>query len=556
MTGDRPGGGSPARDGRWILWLVIVVQAVWGAAFIGQTSFEEGGSRVFCLMDDAMISMAYARNFAEGFGLDWSRRGDPVEGFTHPLWLGLLVLAQHTPFALEVRSLVVQVVGLALWIAIALALWRFLARTELVDSVGGRAAALVLGAWSYAMAHWSLLGMETALQALLLVLLIGEVLALSGSTGATPTARRGALGALGLLLFLLRMDMLPIVLIAWAWLWWHGRCSPTVRRELLLAVAILAAGAAILFSSRWLLFHDLLPNTYYLKISGIPLRLRLERGAEVLLELLSSTVLLWIAAGLGLVARRKDSSALLLGIVVLSGLAYSVWVGGDVWDRLSFVGANRFIAPYLPLAAVLAGSAIQRLAKRIAPGTGGRPVQAIALLLLTLTTLVSSNAAITGERAAQLRRVIALAERPDQAISNQIVYTDFRDFQTLVRPSATVATVWAGIPAYFSDYRLVDLLGYSDRRTAQLAPHLEQPSFGERYMPGHMKWDYGSVVATLRPDAFFQVWGPPAEEVGVLLRRAGYRQVGEYWLLRRSPNLTSRGRRAARARSAPSSVSP
>jgi len=539
-----------------MLWLVIVVQALWGAAFIAQTSFEQGGKRVYCLLDDAMISMAYARNATEGFGLDWSRRGDPVEGFTHPLWLGLLMLVQYAPLELEGRSLIVQIVGLSLWIAMALALWRLLARHRMVDAIGGRVAALVLGAWSYAMAHWSLLGMETALQALLLLLFVGEVIALLSVTDDECEPRKGVLGILGVLLFLLRMDMLPTVLISWAWLWWFGGRSPTVRRELLLAASILAAGAVVLFSSRWLLFHELLPNTYYLKISGIPLGVRLARGAEVLLDLLSSTVLFWVAAGLGLLARRGDPRALLLAVVVAAGFAYSVWVGGDVWDRLSFVGANRFLVPYLPLAAVLAGLAIQRVASRIARYAGGGPVQAIALLLITLTTLASSNATISGERATQLRRVIALAERPDQAVSNQIVYTNLRDFQTLVRPSATVATVWAGIPAYFSDFRLVDLLGYSDRRTARLAPHLEQPPFGERYTPGHMKWDFQSVVATLRPDAFFQAWGPPAEDVSLLLSRAGYRQVGEYWLLPRSPNLTSRGRRAARARSASNAISP
>ena len=41
-------------------------------------SFDVDGERVFCLWDDAMISMTYARNLVEGHGLTWSRRGDAV----------------------------------------------------------------------------------------------------------------------------------------------------------------------------------------------------------------------------------------------------------------------------------------------------------------------------------------------------------------------------------------------------------------------------------------------------------------------------------------------
>src|SRR5437667_5135679 len=73
--------------------------AAWSAWFIWRTSFVADGRRVFCLFDDAMISMAYARNLVEGHGLNWARWGAPVEGFTHPLWLALMVPIHWLPLA-------------------------------------------------------------------------------------------------------------------------------------------------------------------------------------------------------------------------------------------------------------------------------------------------------------------------------------------------------------------------------------------------------------------------------------------------------------------------
>ena len=54
------------------------------AYFIFQTSFVIGGTRYFALFDDAMISMQYARNFAEGNGLVYSVGAERVEGFSNP----------------------------------------------------------------------------------------------------------------------------------------------------------------------------------------------------------------------------------------------------------------------------------------------------------------------------------------------------------------------------------------------------------------------------------------------------------------------------------------
>jgi hypothetical protein len=103
---------------------LLVALAAWGGWLIERSSAVVGGRRIFCLSDDAMISMTYARNLLDGYGLNWARQGAPVEGFTHPLWLLLMLPANLTGIALRLRSLPVQVMSLAALGLAAVAAWR------------------------------------------------------------------------------------------------------------------------------------------------------------------------------------------------------------------------------------------------------------------------------------------------------------------------------------------------------------------------------------------------------------------------------------------------
>src|SRR5688572_22732039 len=91
--------------------------AIWSGCLIYRSSFVVAGTRYFSLFDDAMISMVYAKNFVEGFGLNWARVGPPVEGFTCPLWVFAMIPVNALPLALPVRALVVQIASAVLLVA-------------------------------------------------------------------------------------------------------------------------------------------------------------------------------------------------------------------------------------------------------------------------------------------------------------------------------------------------------------------------------------------------------------------------------------------------------
>src|SRR4029079_15460052 len=110
------------------LYARLAALAAWGGWLISRTSLVIEGRRVFSLFDDAMISMTYARNLFDGFGLNWARQGSPVEGFTHPLWLLLMLPANVPDVPLAWRSLPMQVLSLAFLAAATLVAWRLVRR--------------------------------------------------------------------------------------------------------------------------------------------------------------------------------------------------------------------------------------------------------------------------------------------------------------------------------------------------------------------------------------------------------------------------------------------
>jgi arabinofuranosyltransferase len=557
---------SASPRGRGALLALLGALAAWSGWFIFRTSFLSGGRRVFCLFDDAMISMTYARNLVEGFGLNWARRGAPVEGFTHPLWTALMVPVNLLPLPLDRRCLVVQLASLALLLLHVELVRRLMLRHFTRPGARYWLPACALTAFYYPLNFWALEGMETGLQAVLTTASV--LLALDVVHGRRD--RHLALLLVGTLAVLLRMDMAPLVIAVQVYVWMPRggalprRAWPPPRGWWLGAAALgLAVTGYLVF--RWEYFHDLLPNTYYLKLGGIPLEVRLLRGGSTLLDMLlaHAPLLLVVAVGLapllfppawpGAVYRTRHCPetwrrrlALPAAVFTLA-CAYSVAVGGDAWE--DSVRANRFVAFAMPQVFVLFNAllnqalAAARRRRRCLSGAALR----LGLAAITVLALLSANGlwpaagAEEAEQAEESWKGFAVVSRPLFATEHAAILGQLRALQAIAEPSAVVAVSWAGIPAYFSDFRMVDELGYNDRHLARRAPSLEltEDTFDE-YMPGHAKWDYAYLVDSQRPDAFLQLWAIDKEHLLAtvrLIRSRGYRRAGSLWLDPSSPRL-------------------
>ncbi|HEY4573512.1 MAG TPA: hypothetical protein VIJ26_06110 [Thermoanaerobaculia bacterium] len=520
------------------LAVLLLVFSLWAGWFIHRSSFKVEETHYYCLFDDAMISMTYARNLVEGHGLAWARFGEPVEGFTHPLWMFLMVPVNLLPIALKDRSLPMQLLS---WLALAgtiAAVRRLMLDHFSPPGESHWLPAAVLTAFYYPLAYWSLMGMETGLQALLAVVAVQLAL----TTAHADRDRNFALWIVCAAAFLLRMDMLLLVGVVQLYVLLHRGFRQIATRSWLAGCAVFFGMTLAYGVFRKLYYHDLLPNTYYLKLYGVPLAVRLLRGSSVLAVFVRDHLWVLLAAGLGTVAfLRRNRRLILPAVVFVLYCAYSVYVGGDAWDGDLPIRANRFISFVMPLLFVLLNAVLNealagwRRGRETADGdSAGRFVLAAA----TVVALLIVNGLWLSDKANDNWRQLALVDRPPMTMRHQRVVGQLLAFEKFVKPGAVVATAWAGIPAYFSDYKMIDILGYNDRVVARSAPvtPLTEDNF-DTFRPGHSKWNEQRLLTEQRPDAFFQIWGIKRGmgPVAKVMPNYGYRRRAKFWVRMDSP---------------------
>ncbi|HTG34050.1 MAG TPA: hypothetical protein VLB76_14060 [Thermoanaerobaculia bacterium] len=522
------------------LAVLLLVFGLWAGWFIHRSSFEVEGQRYYSLFDDAMISMTYARNLVEGHGLEWARWGEPVEGFTHPLWTFLMIPVNALPIPLRERSLPIQLLSLLTLAGTVIASRRLM--LDHFSPPGARhwMPAAVLTAFYYPLAYWALMGMETGLQALLTVLAVQLAL----STAHSGRDHNLALWIVCAASFLLRMDMLLLVAAVQLYVLLQGGFWQVRKRSWLAGFGIFCAMTLAYGVFRWVYYHDLLPNTYYLKLTGVPLAVRLLRGLVVITQFLRDHLAVMLVAGIGLgVFLRRNRRLILPAVIFALYCAYSVYVGGDAWDGDLPIRANRFIAFVVPLLFVLFNATLNEALAAWRSRRGSvedDPAGRFVLAAATAAALLLVDGLWLSPRADLFWREVTLTDRPPVTSRHQRVVAGILGFRRFVQPGAVVATAWAGIPAYFSDYKMIDILGYNDRTIAHMQPivQLDEDHF-DTFRPGHTKWNELRLLNEQRPDAFFQIWGirRGMGRVADVLPSYGYRKVSGFWVRSDSPYI-------------------
>jgi len=480
--------------------LLVAAFLLYAGAFIYRTSFVVGGERYFSLFDDAMVSMRYARNFAQGHGLVWNAGGERVEGYTNPLWVVYMSLVHLLPISESKTSLAVQITE-ALLLAVNLLYVRRIAL-----AVTGGVAAVALGAAALTASYlpinyWSLEGMEVgALLPLISVCCWQAIRSLD--TGEFPR-RLYVLLAVGVLV---RLDMA----VAFAAFLLFFLVVDPVRRRLHVGwgvpLLVVAVAAQTLFG--WWYYGDALPNTYYLKLTGVPPLLRITRGAYVFAQFVwHANPLVFLLAFA--VALRRDKRITLLWWLIAIQMAYSIYVGGDAWEYWG--GSNRFITIVMPEFFVLLAYAlyllIPALVGRVRRESAARersPRRLAWMFAAALVYAAVSLNSIHGPGALAEMLLIRAPLHTGSGGENQRDVAQALMLRRLTDPNASVAVMRAGTVPYFSNRPAVDMLGKSDRYIAERAD-AEQRSSVRDFRPGHMKFDFAHSIGTLQPDVIVQL---------------------------------------------------
>ena len=498
---------------------LLLLYAGWAAAFVAATAVPLGRGRVFCLFDDAMISMRYAWNLAHGRGLVFNV-GERVEGFSNPLSVALMAVAA-TLFDRSHAVLAVQVMGIATVLAAALVAFALARRLVPESPLAGLAAAVaVLG--YYPLSFWSLMGMETGLVTLLLAWATLAALPSPDlrETGKTCDGPRRGLGLALVGLALVRPDgLVPVAVILGFRVAEHGRARRPIGPVLLEALPV-ALTVVALTGFRMLYFVAPVPNTYTLKIAGVPLGHRWSTGLEFAALFAASAWLALLLAAWGAWRPTRPGKGL-LSALVLAALAYTVWTGGDPWPYW------RTICPVVPHLALLAWDGASDLAGRARRLGGSLPVAASLQGACLVASLLQANAGFAREA---LLRALPFSVGPNRAN-----VADALTLRWICRPTASVGVLWAGALPYYADLHAVDFLGKTDARIAALPADPTLTVNGLANGAGHNKYDLDYSIGERRPDVVQVLrWG--RNDLGHL---AGHTYVpfGEMWLRRDSAHL-------------------
>jgi len=387
--------------------------------------------------DDAYITMRYAHNAAAGAGLVFNP-GERVEGYSNPLWLGLLVVAAKLGLDLVATSKLLGLLAgvLALLFALGIIL-RLTAHDDWLPYLG------LLPLVTYApLAVYASSGLETVLYACFLTAIV--YCWLTPEPRAWWAAVLCALGAA-----FTRPEGLAILVVVLAWRAVRLAEAPTsLRRHFWLSVPLALGAMALFLAARHAYFGAWLPNTFYAKPPGAFGTMSfLSPLGYVRDYLLDGGVWLWLALVTWalLVARWRSAAVTALLLVAVQG-ALVVHARGD-WMAL-----HRFLLPLTPLLVAIGYAGLIRLVP-------ARPVVVTVLLLAT---------ALNAVQVAQVHGEFVGGRYPYSVMAGQPQENAGRWLREHFPPDTLLACKRIGGVAYFSGLRLVDTLGLVDRRIAMI----------------------------------------------------------------------------------------
>jgi hypothetical protein len=409
------------------------------------------------MIDDAGISLAYARTLASGYGLRAQPGVPPVEGFSNPLWTLLLAgFARSDTFD-------VLWTPKALSLALVAATFLLIARTSEGRGrpLSPAALPLLLLPLNTSFVVWTTSGLENALLAFLVVAACS--LAIRAAEGAQSWEIDAGSGLVAALLALTRPDAVvyalayPLVLLAGARR--HGAWRSTARRLAFYGLGLgPALGAYLVFRATY--YGDWAPNTYYAKDRPSLLSL-MDLGK--LFDLLQSAlgpvalllpVLLVGCAVLLLWCARLQVRQCVLGLYLgLATFVYLVlpldWMGEYRFATAFFVFLYWTIGELFCEVVAMAPAAWPRR-----PWVGWGFVA--ALLLVTSGVYAERSLAFAEAPVVPFRRVAAFSG------------TGYNKLAAIIgRPDASLLTPDLGGTLYYSTMRVYDLAGLCDRVVAR-----------------------------------------------------------------------------------------
>lgn len=462
---------------RVLLWLVAV------AWFTGLCWWHRN-----IAIDDAWITFRYARNFVEGNSFVFNT-GEPLEGYSNFLWVlfsSVAISANVEPLgAVRVLGWLSVVAGFGLLIhgipraaTITLAVPRVVLETSDSPSAGAPAelppyssatAALILAA-AYPLAVWTMMGLETAFYAMLILALLVQL----NELWRAPSILKSLLvGALLVALAMTRPEgaMWMALLL--------GVFLSTDRRRMSLTfalpLALFTSVFAVYTAWRFHIFGTIIPNTVAAKVGG-GAGASVANGAAYLFGALGQGFLISFLLALVVVVRHlrhrgggglpHGNMVLICACALALQVAFTIGVGGD------WMPSARFLVPALAPLCILASLAI-------------RPWPLFVRIVILAFFFLSGFLHARDEAMLRWCRWAGKEVGGKLLTEPQRIAGDF--LRVNAKPTDVLAATEAGVVPYHARLPFIDMLGLVDAHIAS--------------MPGglHQKFDTSYVLAR-KPD--------------------------------------------------------
>jgi hypothetical protein len=468
---------------------VVAVPALLALAVIVLVALAERYSTLFYrnAVDDALISMQYARNWIQGNGLVFNA-GERVEGYTNFLWVVVLAplyaLSANTGLDFVLLATRVNTAMAALTLLLVRAIGKELWGSSRLPTL----LALGLCVVDNSYVVWAALGLESHLLAL--CMLIGV-----WSAGTNVKIRGIWIGLALSAAQMTRPDagLFNVALIAGlGTAWFTARERGGAERKERLKV-LLTAGATwlcvygIYFLWRYRYYGWLLPNTYYAKVGAGDFD-GWGRGLSYVRSFMSERA--WLPAFAFFAMLAKNTVLRSVAAYLAAHTLYVMWVGGDY-----FTG-HRFFVPQVPLFALALGAELHELTawsrRKFGAALEKRPQLDRAVPLMAASALAGGLWLLyeNGKEHGPLKTEI-LAQAGLVRIN--------RNFMSWLSqhkpPHATFATCAIGSAGFDGNFeRVVDTCGIIDPVVA----HRPVKNFGKG-RPGHEKHATPWEILTEKP---------------------------------------------------------
>jgi hypothetical protein len=328
-----------------------------------------------------------------------------------------------------------------------------------------------------------------------------------------------------------RFDFAIFCVVAIAALLLWGPAYIKIRLVTIYGAIVVATAASVCLAQK-LYWGSWLPNTYHLKMDGVSPIDRISRG----LASSAKTSVLFAIIGIAVISQLRSKEFQQRVVVIASAMfaamaAYAIYIGGDAWEGEML---NRFYATILPLVPLIIGLSFNTVRKRMTPafislsvlvtaigaGVTVNPfgfsekhffivavVSIASALIIFLISFIPRDGLSAAAVIAAVCAIVSAYPVAQQLKNKDLMLTRTNLFVTesvetmrdTTETGASIGTVWAGVPAYYSHRTMLDLLGKNDTFIATSAPHGD-------FFPGHNKWDYDYSIGKLQPDVIFQTF--------------------------------------------------